>query len=206
MKNVEYAFFLTAFVATIGALIVTAVNEASFNISLVLLTFALVLITCIYAMRTVDIAKANREMAEEMKEQRYDAVRPILDIRREQGEEDKMPEAIAATEGNTSRGLSCVIHNIGIGPAIDVYSFVNPYEGKRQRHNFGTLAIGDKTNKMNLSLEKEDDQTVLIAFYKDAYGRPFKSSRKVSIDKVIKGGWELGPLEIRPIAESEYDD
>ena len=77
VKNVEYAFFLTAFVATIGALIVTAVNEASFNISLVLLTFALVLITYIYAMRTADIAKANREMAEayhELKETQFQLV------------------------------------------------------------------------------------------------------------------------------------
>ena len=119
MKNVDYAFFLTAFFATIGALIVTAVNEASFNISLVLLTFALVLITCVYAMRTVDIAKANRGMAEEMREQRLSEARPYLLLRLnseavqwDKDEKGKLPPS----------EFDITIRNVGKGPAINLWA------------------------------------------------------------------------------------
>ncbi len=51
------------------------------------ITFVLVLVTVIYVLRTSEIAKATREqaeasvkMAEEMREQRYDEVRPVIDI------------------------------------------------------------------------------------------------------------------------------
>ena len=164
------------------------------------ITFVLVCVTSIYVKRTAEIADATKEQAEEMREQRYDAVRPVIDIERKPRDEDKMAEAIAASEGNTSRGLSCVLHNIGLGPAIDLYSFVqNPSSGERQRHDFGTLAKEGETYNMNLSVKQEDDRMALVSYYKDVYGRLFESSRGVVVDK--NKGWIIGPLQIRPVTE-----
>ena len=161
MKNVEYAFFLTAFVATIGALIVTAVNEASFNISLVLLTFALVLITCIYAMRTVDIAKANREMAEEIREQRLSEARPYLLMRLDgeavqwdKDEQGKPP----------SREFTITIRNVGKGPAINLWAALWGPKTTYFGDNKGYLAPSEEwqttisrvsTSMVELEIEKE---------------------------------------------------
>ena len=124
MKNVEFGFFFTAFVAIIGALIITAVNEASFNISQVLLTLALVLITCIYAMRTAAIANATKKqadasvkMAEEMREQRVTASRPVIIQKAQQ------KKAIQATIV-TDYFSHFEIYNAGNGPAIEVEIFL----------------------------------------------------------------------------------
>ncbi len=155
----------------------------------------LVLITTWYAKQTTI-------MAQEMREQRYDTVRPVIDIQREQWDEDKTVEVYAAIHEDTSRGLSCILQNIGLGPAIDLYSFVqNPISGERQHHLFGTLATRRKTYKMNLSLNHEENRMALVAYYRDVYGRTFESSREVRIDK--EKGWQLGPLKISPLPEKE---
>lgn len=152
---------------------------------------ALVIFTSIYAWHT-------RKMSNEMREQRYDAVRPVIDIFRDQADDDKMPEALAGKAGDASRGLSCVLKNIGLGPAIDVYSFVqNPFSGESQRHEFGTLAIGEMTFRMKLSLIHEGNPLALVAYYRDVYGRAFVSIREVSADE--ERGWEIGPLQTRPV-------
>ena len=162
------------------------------------------------AKKASDSAKASADASvktvEEMRQQRYDAVRPVIDIYRDPTDEDKLPEAFAATKGDASRGLACVLCNIGLGPAIDMYSFVqnpfiqNPSDG-RQRFEFGTLATGEKTHKMNLSVKQEDGRMALLAYYKDVYERAFESSREVSADK--EKGWQLGPLKIRPLPKKE---
>lgn len=147
-------------------------------------------------------ADTSVRMAEEMRKQRYDTVRPVIDIQREQSDEDKTVEVYAAIHEDTSRGLSCILQNIGLGPAIDLYSFVqNPISGESQHHPFGTLATRRKTYKMNLSLNHEENRMVLVAYYKDVYGRTFESSREVRIDK--EKGWQLGPLKINPLPEKE---
>lgn len=159
----------------------------------ILTLIILVFITAMYALSASEQANASVKMAEEMRYARYDTVRPVIDIQRDQWDEDKISEAIAASDGDTSSGLSCALHNIGLGPALDVYSFVkNPFSGGRQHHDFGTLATGEKTYKMNLSAKQADGRIALLAYYKDVYGRAFESSREVSVDK--EKGWEIGPL------------
>ncbi|MCD6453444.1 MAG: hypothetical protein J7K77_04075, partial [Dehalococcoidales bacterium] len=157
----------------------------------VTITFVLVLITAIYVKRTAEIAKSTKEqadasvkMAKEMREQRYDAVRPIIDIQRD-------------------RGLVCILHNIGLGPAIDVRSFIQYHKQERRPWEFGTLTSGGKTEEMILSLEHEDNRMVLVAYYKDIYGRRFESSREVSIGETPNSNWVIGPLKIRPVKEDE---
>jgi len=195
-----FGWITTVIAAIIGLLLVTYLSINIENIepadwAQILPLLGLVAVTGFYAWRT-------HVMSEEMREQRYDTARPVIDIYRDQAMEDKMPEALEGTTGDASRGLSCVLKSIGLGPAIDVYSFIqNPFSGERQRHEFGTLAIGEMTFRMKLSLIHEGNPLALVAHYKDVYGRAFVSKREVSTDK--KKGWQIGPLQTRPVTQDE---
>lgn len=178
--------------------------EASERIQ-ILLMFGLVAVTSFYAWSASRQADASTEMAEEMKEQRYDSVRPLIDIRRiEHGESWAESQALLTEQrkeayGDYSQGLSCRLHNIGVGPATDVYSFVQTPDGKCQLLPFGALAEDGKTDKYRLSLKQSDNRTVLIAYYRDIYDNCFESSREV-----IKGKVHLGQLKIRKIPKEEF--
>jgi len=173
----------------------------------IFLTLGLIVAAGLYALVAFRQATASVKMAEEMREQRYDTVRPVIDIQREPRDEDKLPEAVAGKSGDTSRGLVCVLRNIGLGPAIDMHSFVqNPFvqnpSDRRQRFEFGTLAAGEKSVlTMSLSLEQEDSRIALVVYYKDVYGRTFESSREVRPDE--EKSWQVSPLQIRLIEESK---
>ena len=199
-----------AFASTLGVLFIVylflnigSITPADW--AQILLLFGLVGVTGFYALSATKQARDTAKMADEMKEQRYDAVRPVIDINRDPADEDKMLEAIAAREGDPSKGLACVLHNIGLGPAIDLYSFIqNPVSGKSERYDFGTLAKGEKTSRMRLSMINEMNKDhpsdlLLITLYRDIYDRKFFSSRNVSIDK--EKGWELAPLFTHPTKE-----
>jgi len=170
----------------------------------ILLMFGLVAVTSFYAWSASRQADASVKMAEEMRNARYDTVRPIIDIQRGGS---NIAEAFYADCGDTTHGLLCILHNIGLGPAIDVCSLVQPPWapwGRSQHHDFGTLAIGEEST-MNLSLEQEDNRTALVVYYKDVYGRAFESSREVQAGETSEG-WKVGPLQIRPIEEGENND
>lgn len=156
----------------------------------------LVSITIFYALQT-------RKMAKEMLNQRYDAFRPVIDIERvvtDPGEYTK--EAYAAKSGELPDLLSCFLRNIGVGPAIDVLSYL-PYQ-ERRPYSFGTITIKETNSHPSLlSLDEKDNQKVLIVYYKDVYGRCFESSREVSVDKE-KGAWKLGPLDAHKIDKEVY--
>lgn len=181
----------------------------------VILMVVLVGVTAIYAWRTHVISKgtekqadASVKMAEEMMEQRYDAVRPIIDIQWEHSTDTRALGEAASLEPEqlsyyVSEGLKSILHNIGLGPAIDVYSFVQFLPSKQRRCDFGTLVIGGETVPRHLSLNQEGDRMFLRAYYKDVYGRWFKSSRDVII--IQERSRALGPLQIRPIPEEELN-
>jgi len=170
----------------------------------------LIAVTTWYAYATIKIARATKQqadasvkMAEETREQRYDTVRPVIDFQKEESPKALFAEAVAAESEDTSRGLSCILHNIGLGPATDVYSFIWDLERKRRCFEFGTLARDGKTPlAINLSLNQEDGRTALVAYYKDVHGRTFESSREVSVDKERRA-LNIGPLKIRKINEEE---
>ena len=178
----------------------------------VILTSVLVIITSLYVWRTFVISRsaarqadASSKMAKEMEEQRYASLRPIIDIMRiEHGEgwaESQVLRSEQSKEayGDYSQGLSCRLHNIGVGTATDVYSFVQTPDGKCQLLLFGALAKDGKTDKYRLSLKQSDNRTVLIAYYRDVYDNCFESSREV-----IKGKVHLGQLKIRKIPKEEF--
>jgi len=172
----------------------------------------LVAVTAFYAWRTANIANATKrqseatkqqadasmKMAEEMKKHRYDTVRPIIDI---QGlvksnlatGEEMISEGMYARDNDISKGVLCILKNIGLGPAIDVKSFI-PFENGSKDWDFGTLGIRDVTEKRYLSLKQEGSQIYLVVLYRDAYGRDFESKRQVRSTKEM--GWELSPLKI----------
>ena len=179
----------------------------------VILTGVLVIITGLYVWRTFVISRsagrqsnASVKMAEEMKEQRYDAVRPVIDFERTAEGEELMREGLAAKSEEFSYGVWCILRNIGVGPAIDVYSFnsiVKTPEGKPLLWYFGTIATEKPTDRNRLSIEQKGDRRFLVAYYRDVYGRCFESSREVTADKE-RHAWNIGPLEIRKITNEEF--
>ncbi len=175
----------------------------------IMLMLALVAVTLFSTMSAIRQANASVKMAEEVKEQRYDAVRPVIDIQRDIDVADvarQTLEANAALSKDTSHGLSCILHNIGVGPAIDVHSFIQHPERGRLPWNFVTLAAGGKTERKIFSLKHENNRMALVAYYKDIYDQVFESSREVSIDKLGNAKWEIGPLKTIPVKEVENND
>ncbi len=169
----------------------------------IILMIILVSATIFYAYQTKkasDIAKASVDasvkMAEEMRAQRYDTVRPIIDICKQRNDPNELiEEGLAVTCGRLPQTLSCILHNIGLGPAIDVHF------NKQQPHDLGTIPVGGKTPKeIHICLESKGNQMALVVHYKDVYGRFFESSRKIGIKKG-EIALEVGPLEIRPVEE-----
>lgn len=86
----------------------------------IFLVAALVLVTALYAKEseksrkaTEEQAKATREMAEEMKEQRQSAVIPILVA-------ECFPKTVKADGEHELLGVSVILRNIGLGPALDI--------------------------------------------------------------------------------------
>jgi Ca2+/Na+ antiporter len=160
----------------------------------IFLTFGLVLVTALYAIYTGKQAEASIKMAEEMSKARYDAVRPVLDIERQEPSEmsskTRVKEVLTDESNIEDIGLSNIICNIGLGPAIDVFSFVQSPTEKTIRHGFGILGVGEKTEPINLSINQQGTKHIVV-FYSDIYGRRFESKREV-INRENK--WILGPL------------
>ncbi len=165
----------------------------------------LVVVTSIYVWRTHVISKATREqadasvkMAEEMRQQRYDTVRPVIDFKFMESYPIMISQGLTPKEQeerNLSSGIRCMLCNIGIGPATDVYSFTLTVSGERRQIYLGSLVKGETTPETILSLEQRDDCWFSVANYRDAYGRSFESSREVHLD-METGKPELGPLKI----------
>ncbi len=177
-----------------------------------IITFVLVSITAIYVKRTSDISKATREqadasmkMAEEMREQRYDTFRPIIDIVEPvMGPKEMATLAYNAKEGVFPKDWPCRMRNIGVGPAIELYSFIEDAKGKPRRWDFGAIpvAIGKEqmgyTDEVRLLLEQRGNCRALVVYYKDVYGNSLESIREVSVNK-DKGAVNISPLRISPL-------
>jgi len=176
----------------------------------IILMIALVAVTGFYALSASKQANASVKMAKEMKKQRYDTVRPVIDIQWQALTDDRrLGEAASSPSQLASDGCSCILRNIGLGPAIDVYSFVRSHSGERHRYDFGTIAIPAIEGEFQpsiptiLSPKQEGERVVIEIHYKDVYGQSFESNREV-IGKV--GDWKLGPLQIRLVEEGENND
>jgi hypothetical protein len=131
-------------------------------------------------------AEASKLMANEMQEQRYDLFRPVINI--EVARSSIAFENQKLFYANTTPGardlpneLICVLHNVGLGPAIDIYSYfrVGDKEGCEQRP-IGTLSKDSKSDEKLLAVQKQGmNNGLLLVIYRDAYGRYFTSKREI---------------------------
>jgi len=202
-------------VAAIGSLFIVYLAVKSNEIAAadwaqIILTSGLVLVTGVYAVSAAKQADASVKMAKEMREQRYGAVRPIIDIERRETNLERASQVVDAAQ--LPDKLTCVLRNIGVGPATDVYSYIQagtqPDEECHRPRAFGALAKGalvkdGEVNEWPLSLKQRDNRKFLVAYYRDVYGCCFESTREISVDKKLKR-WEIGPLDVREIAKEEF--
>ncbi len=173
----------------------------------VILMGLLVVVTGVYAWRTFAISKATKKqanasvkMAGEMRDARYDAVRPVLDIKKadtlELSEESKKTTLgllMEVAEGNIPPFIYCSIYNVGLGTALDAYTEIDFSGEIFPQYYLGTITCGENRNPLPLRVKKEDEHYVLTVTYKDMYGRDIKSSREVLVQN---RSIELGPLHI----------
>jgi len=165
----------------------------------------LVTVTAIYAEQTLRIANATKEQAEEMRKQRYNALRPIIDIVEQPTTGmEKEKQGFDAKEGKFPKDLLCILRNIGVGPAIEVFSFIEGAEDKPRRRDFDTIPVAIGAEEMGyaheerLLLEQRGNHSALVAYYKDVYGNLFESVREVSVDR-NKQAVNIGALKIHPL-------
>lgn len=173
------------------------------------LTFGLLAITGMYTWSTQKQANASVKMAEEMRDARYDALRPVVDI----VEIEQKPIELARqayAKGKLPKDLLCKFRNVGVGPAIELYSFIEDItdaKGNPRRCDFGTLPVATGkeewgyTHEMRLLLMQRGNQMALVAYYKDVYGNPFESIREVSV-----GAVHPDPLKVRRLPKKEHTE
>jgi hypothetical protein len=172
------------------------------DITTALATVAVAIATSIYAWLTRQQVNANIKMAEEMRETRYDTIKPIIDINKDTTDNmDRAGQILAAKEGRTDICIGCTLKNIGLGPAIDVYSYTKYSSGEMIRQDHNTLVIGNEIYA-SLIIEHINDAMELSVYYRDTYGRTLKSRRIVTLNSKTEK-FELGNLEIQEISEDE---
>jgi len=165
---------------------------------------ALVAVTMVYAYSSYVQAEASKKMAEEMMQQRYGGVFPIVDIKEQKESGSEMiKKGLDIGDGKIPEGQLCTLRNIGLGPAINVCLFIRTPTGERRQWDFGTLAVNDEADKERLSIEQRNGRGVLVAYYRDAYERTFESSREFTIDQAGRS-CKIGPLKIRKLTDEEY--
>jgi hypothetical protein len=199
----------TAFLALgMGALFIVYLGYYSSTIgpadqAQIILMIGLVAVTVIFATVATRQSRASITMAKEMHEQRYDSARPIIDIivnKPTAGQ--RLVKQEIDIQSSQLQYLGCALQNIGAGPALDIYSYIP--EPQRRLFSFGTL-----TNKENnsypikLCVEQMEDKSVLLAYYRDIYGRCFKSARTIHINEK-EANYSVGNLDINLIEDEEF--
>ena len=169
-------------------------------------TLILVGVTAFYAWKTYDLstdakrqADASVKMADEMKEQRYDTVRPVIDIELVERSTDLSKRAYSDREQVILNGLRGKLVNRGLGPAMDVQSYIVTESGK-EKHNFGVIGKGKEYDPLQLALLSENNFAFVRVEYRDIYGRLLESKREFVQEKSI---FPLGPLQTSIIKISE---
>jgi len=186
-------------IVTAGLLILLLIDKIDIGQLIeIIVLLGLVLITAEYAIHT-------RIMAKEMQNQRYDTFRPVLDI-----DINTVHKIAIEPDANTydpEITLTYNTHNVGIGPALDG-CILTP---EPNRSDLGTLttirdseAIGDYRSG-HINIEKENLPAMIIAYYKDVYGRCFESKREIRLAE-DKENVDLGTLEHRKLDKNRDRD
>jgi hypothetical protein len=145
-----------------------------------LLYFALVLVTGIYAVRTAEIAAATRKQAEEIKMQRYSECLPVLLVSIAQKTKGLDPDEHLYTILQTGTGATFEWANSGKG-----------------------VAINARFSLWGLSLDSHPGK---VLFFPPREAEALEVSAHVKIDFNYKGEWFDEPAAYCPQLEAEYQD
>jgi hypothetical protein len=191
-RNDFIALSLSVAGFTLAILIPAVLEKISLDQALGLL-FSAVLVTV-----TIWYAANTKRMAKEMREQRYDALRPVIDIEDVEKIDsnagpvlksiNKRPATVE--EKILSYPFECTFRNYGAGAAVDVYSPCNQSDqGNIVLRSIGNIQANERkdirTNNENVQFimaRKIGKRWALVAYYKDIYGRCFESKRFVKIE------------------------
>ena len=196
--------YIVVFALIVVLLALIPIDEEGIAKFGLLATVVLVAVTATYATSAHEQAEASKKMAEEMMQQRYGGVFPIVDIKEQKESGSEMiKKGLDIGDGKIPEGQLCTLRNIGLGPAVNVWSFIRTPSGERRQWDFGTLKVNEEVEKEQLSIERKNGRGVLVAYYKDVYERPFESSREFIIDQAGRS-YKIGPLKIRKLTEEEY--
>ncbi len=199
MKNyiVGLSIAIVIFAVVIALLYVWKVSllgtSDKVGITMAISTVALVIVTGIYAWHT-------HKMAEEMREQRYDALRPIIDFRWRDSESISGGALMVGARGEVPSELSGQLLNVGVGPAIDLYSFNKVGQDSHHRYDFEVLKAGELARQVSLSVSQEGNIGILEAYYRDVYGRTFRSRIEIH---PIEGQGLRTKLQVEKVQEDE---
>ena len=183
-------------------------------------TAALVVVTMYYAAQTGITVK-------EMKKQRYATALPVIDILGidEIGRTNSVRLAEAKAKSKETRiideiasltHLACLLRNIGVGPATDVFSFITVNKrnevGTTEHYEFQRLGPLERgVNLTNVASEnwplflmQRNGCKFLVAYYFDVYGRCFESIREVTRDETT-GELKINPLKVKKVKDEESE-
>ena len=146
----------------------------------ILLLFALVCVTGIYAVRTTEIADATRKQAEEIKTQRYSECLPVLLVSIAQKTKGLDPDEHLYKILQTGTGATFEWANLGKGVAINA------------RFSLRGLPLDNHPEK--------------VLFFPPRESKALEVGAHVQIDFNYAGEWFDKPAAYCPRLETEYQD
>ena len=194
--------FLTQAIVFI-IIVISIVGAFNYDKPSVLSLLNLIMVTALAGLTAV-YAYYTQKMAEEMKEQRYDSVRPVIDIELSNEASDLIERGILDRQKVLSHGLRSILVNRGVGPAIDVRSRIRtPFEEfKELQHDYGVISSGEKSGISYHSLNDINGTMFFTVKYRDIHGRMLESKRALAGET---GNWKLGRLHITVIRTNDND-
>jgi len=149
-----------------------------------------------YAWEARKQAAASARMAEEMREQRRDAARPVINIGLGSYERDLEARAKQALGKAFPAAIQCQLRNIGVGPALNVRFQVDDGQGGSYLLQIGALEAGEADKvQQHLTVADstvEQERKLLQVFYEDVFGNTVESRRDLSLSE--DGELVIGPL------------
>jgi hypothetical protein len=183
----------------------------------IILTLGLVAVTSMYAWSTQKQAKASVEMAEEMREQRYDTVRPVI-IQKAIHEDEKKVRAIEDPLA-PNYFSHFEIYNAGNGPAIELEISLRDRLDREgtglESHRKTFLLAGDTLELHPFTVVSLDESRIyyLACEYQSLLSRSSKTWHQSLLPfKPVKSSKEgkiyvkAGELEFKEVTEKERID
>lgn len=194
-------------VAVVGAL-----NIKNAPILNLVLLAGLVGVTTMYAYSTIQIARASKEQAEEMKEQRVMSARPVI-IQRA----TSWSETPFRTSGSDDDFYHFEVYNAGNGPAIEVeISLLNKEKSLIHSERKTFLRTGDSATQFNADelVSLEESTYYIVSEYQNIFSRgsrltwyqtwlPFKTVKASQEGKIYV---VAGELEFKEVVEKDRID